>query len=67
MAEGANATVNYRRQDLAAAVCELIGGRGADLVFEHVGGEVFTKSAECLAASGRMVVTCVPRGALLTA
>ncbi len=55
-ADGADAIVNYRRTDLDDAVRDLTGGRGADLVFEHVGGDVFTKSVACLAPSGRLVV-----------
>jgi NADPH:quinone reductase-like Zn-dependent oxidoreductase len=55
-AEGADATINYRRQDLVSAVRELTDGRGADLIFEHVGGEIFTQSARCIAPSGRMVI-----------
>ncbi len=56
IADGADATVNYRRENLAEAVRDLTNGRGANLIFEHVGGDVFTQSATCLAPSGRMVV-----------
>lgn len=56
MADGADATINYCTQDLCATVRDLTDGRGADLVFEHVGGEIFTQSVRCLAPSGRMAV-----------
>ena len=36
---------------------EITGGKGVDLVFEHVGGELFQKSLESLAPDGRLV-TC---------
>lgn len=35
----------------------LTGGRGADVVFEHVGGDTFEKSLRTLAKAGRLV-TC---------
>jgi NADPH:quinone reductase-like Zn-dependent oxidoreductase len=34
----------------------LTGGRGVDVVMEHVGGEVFTESLKCL-ARGAIIVT----------
>jgi NADPH:quinone reductase-like Zn-dependent oxidoreductase len=36
---------------------EITGGRGVDLVFEHVGGELFKQAIESLAPDGRLV-TC---------
>lgn len=37
-------------------VLELTGGRGADLVFDPVGGEVFRESSRCIAFDGRLLV-----------
>lgn len=54
---GAAEAVNYRTEDLAARVRELTGGRGVDLVFEHIGGAVFSAGLACLARGGRMA-TC---------
>jgi NADPH:quinone reductase-like Zn-dependent oxidoreductase len=31
-------------------------GRGVDLVFEHIGGEIFENSLKCLSPNGRMLV-----------
>lgn len=53
---GAHETINYREEDLVAAVQKHTDGRGVDLVFEHIGGEVFTKSLACLGAGGRLAV-----------
>ena len=53
---GAAAGVNYREQDLTAAVFELTGGTGVDVVLEHVGGPVFEASLKTLRPNGRMVV-----------
>ena len=52
---GAHHTINYNREEFPQRVRELTGGRGVDLVMEHVGGEVFTKSLECLKRDGAIV------------
>lgn len=54
---GADELVNYRETDFAEEVKRLTDKRGADVVFEHIGGEVFEKSVTVLAKGGRLV-TC---------
>ncbi|MEX1140933.1 MAG: zinc-binding dehydrogenase [Thermoleophilaceae bacterium] len=58
---GMDAGVNYRKQDIAEQVRELTGGRGVDVVFEHVGGDLFEAGVDSLAKSGRLV-TCGAHG-----
>ncbi len=53
---GADEVVNYTRPDWGRRVLELTGGRGVDLVFEHVGGAVFAESFNLLAPDGRLCV-----------
>ena len=52
---GADHTINYRQEDFPEKVMELTGGKGVDVVMEHVGGEVFTKSLECLKKDGAII------------
>ncbi|MEC9071676.1 MAG: zinc-binding dehydrogenase [Myxococcota bacterium] len=54
---GADHTIHYGEEDFVARVKELTSRRGADVIFEHVGGEVFERSLRCLAWAGRLV-TC---------
>ena len=54
---GADEVINYTTTDFVAEVKRLTGRRGVDVVVEHVGGEVMTKSILATAAGGR-VVTC---------
>jgi len=54
---GADEVVNYRTADFVAAVRALTGKQGADVIFEHTGGEVFSKSIVALGRGGRLV-TC---------
>ncbi|MGB4781489.1 zinc-binding dehydrogenase [Candidatus Methylomirabilis sp.] len=49
--------INYTSQDLVAEVRRLTAKRGADVIFEHVGGAVFEKLIPVLATGGRLV-TC---------
>jgi len=52
---GADHTINYTQEDFPERVRELTGGKGVDVLMEHVGGEVFTKSLECLKRDGVIV------------
>ncbi|OGN86847.1 MAG: hypothetical protein A2X23_02365 [Chloroflexi bacterium GWC2_73_18] len=56
LADGADAAADYGRPDFVEQVRRATGGRGVDLVFEHVGGELFARSLECLRDGGRLVV-----------
>jgi NADPH:quinone reductase-like Zn-dependent oxidoreductase len=58
---GAEHAINYRDTDFLPAVMAFTEGRGADVVFEHVGGDVFSRSVKCLALGGRLV-TCGAHG-----
>jgi NADPH:quinone reductase-like Zn-dependent oxidoreductase len=53
---GATHLINYSREKFADKVMALTGGRGVDVVMEHIGGEVFTESLKCL-ARGAIIVT----------
>ncbi len=52
---GADEAVNYQTQDFAEEVLRLTGGRGVDLVFDHVGETTWPGSFKCLAKGGRLV------------
>lgn len=54
---GADVLLNYNTQDLGKEVKARTGGRGADVVFEHVGAAVWTQAMRCLGKNGRLV-TC---------
>lgn len=52
---GADATVNHRDGPLAPALRELTGGRGVDLVYDPVGGDLAEDAAGALARYGRLL------------
>ncbi|MFC0295972.1 quinone oxidoreductase family protein [Geobacillus jurassicus] len=53
---GADVTIDYTKDDWAAAVMEATGGRGVDVALEMAGGDVFHQTLDCLAPFGRLVV-----------
>ena len=53
---GADLAINYRAQDFAQAVREFTAGRGADVIYDPVGGDVFEASTKCIAFEGRILV-----------
>ncbi|MET0783767.1 MAG: NADPH:quinone oxidoreductase family protein [Leifsonia flava] len=55
-AAGAELVIVRGEQDFAALVNEATEGRGADVVFDPVGGESFERSTKCIAFEGRIVV-----------
>lgn len=59
---GADQVVNYRSQDIVEAVRSITSGLGATVVFDHVGGETWGKSVDCLARGGRLVTLGLTSG-----
>ncbi len=54
LAAGAAHVIDYRREDFAAAVKGITGGRGVDIALDGMGGRSFRRSYECLAPLGRL-------------
>jgi NADPH2:quinone reductase len=55
-AAGADVLVDYQKEDFVAKVLEATGGRGADVIYDSVGGDVFDRSLKCIAWNGRLLV-----------
>jgi NADPH2:quinone reductase len=53
---GADHALNYKRPDFVEAVKSITGGRGADVIFDPIGGDVYDLSTKCVAFEGRIVV-----------
>ena len=53
---GAEITVDYREENFIDVVKEATEGRGADVIFDPVGGDVFDGSRRCVAFEGRILV-----------
>jgi NADPH:quinone reductase-like Zn-dependent oxidoreductase len=54
-AVGADAAIDYRRQDFVQETMRLSGSRGVDLILDMVGGPYIEKNLKLLAVDGRLV------------
>ena len=52
---GAERIINYKTQDFVKETLEWTGGRGADIVFDTVGGETFLKSLSAARVYGKVI------------
>ena len=53
---GADEIINYREEDIRERILDLTDGRGADVVYDPVGGDVFKASLRSMAFEGRILV-----------
>lgn len=53
---GAHHGIDYKAEDIRERVKALTGGRGADVIYDPVGGEVFDASLRSIAPDGRILV-----------
>ena len=53
---GADVVVDRTREDFVAVVKDVTGGRGADVIYDPVGGEAFARSVKCVAFEGRILI-----------
>ncbi len=59
---GADETAPYSTPDWPEAVLKWTGGRGVDVVFEHIGPPTFEPNIRCMANNGRMLVVGASAG-----
>jgi NADPH2:quinone reductase len=52
---GADLAIDHSREDWVQAANDATGGRGVEVVFDPVGGEMFERSMDCLAVEGRLL------------
>jgi len=59
LALGADHAINYKTQDFVAAVADLTGGQGVNVVLDMVAGAYVAREIDCLAEDGRLVIIAV--------
>lgn len=52
---GADVVIDYEKEDYVDAVLRETGGHGVDVVFDTIGGDTLSRSADALAQLGRVV------------
>jgi NADPH2:quinone reductase len=61
---GCDVVVDRRAEDVVTAVKEATGGRGADVIYDPVGGDAYAQSAKLVAFEGRIVVVGFASGTI---
>ncbi|MDZ5445911.1 NADPH:quinone oxidoreductase family protein [Micromonospora sp. 4G57] len=64
---GADVVVDRRQEDFVEVVKAETGGRGADVVYDAVGGETYQRSTKCVAFEGRILVVGFAGGRIQSA
>ncbi|MGW7607562.1 NADPH:quinone oxidoreductase family protein [Streptomyces sp. NPDC054766] len=64
---GCDVVIDRRSEDVIGAVKEATGGRGADVIYDPVGGEAYTQSTKVVAFEGRIVVVGFASGSIPSA
>ncbi|MGE4617168.1 MAG: zinc-binding dehydrogenase [Gammaproteobacteria bacterium] len=54
--QGADECINYTHEELRQAIKARTGGRGADVVYDTVGGDAFDACSRAMAWDGRLLV-----------
>lgn len=63
-AHGADETINYAGESLKDRVKELTGGKGADVIYDPVGGELFDQATRSINWKGRLLVVGFASGSI---
>ena len=53
---GADETINYVEENLKERTKELTGGKGADVIYDAVGGDAFDQAIRCINWEGRLLI-----------
>ena len=53
---GVELALDYREHDFVDAVKEFTDGRGADVIYDPVGGDTYDRSTKCIAFEGRILI-----------
>jgi NADPH2:quinone reductase len=53
---GADVVIDRYTEDFVTVVKEVTGGRGADVIYDPVGGDAYDRSVKCVAFEGRILV-----------
>ena len=63
---GADVVIDRTTEDFVAVVKEVTEGRGADVVYDSVGGDAYDRSTKCIAFEGRILVVGFASGRVPT-
>jgi NADPH2:quinone reductase len=61
---GADFTINYKETDFVQPVLDFTRGKGADIIFESIGGDFIDRDIDAAAPFGRIVVFGMASGSM---
>jgi NADPH2:quinone reductase len=64
---GADVVIDRTRENVIEVVKSVTGGKGADVVYDPVGGDAFAQSIKCIAFEGRIVIVGFASGQIPSA
>lgn len=64
---GADLVIDRRTQDFVGQVKVFTGGKGADVIYDPVGGKTYQRSTKCIAFEGRIIVVGFAGGEIQSA
>ena len=64
---GADVVLDYRDEEWVERVKDLTDGRGADVIYDPVGGDIFDLSTKCIGFEGRLLVVGFASGRIPSA
>jgi NADPH2:quinone reductase len=56
LSQGAEHALDYSDESWVDQIKTITGGRGADIIYDPVGGDIFDLSTKCIASEGRLLV-----------
>jgi putative PIG3 family NAD(P)H quinone oxidoreductase len=59
---GVDAAIDYKNEDFAAAVLGATGGRGVDVILDHIGAPTLASNLKTLAVNGRLAIIATMGG-----
>jgi NADPH2:quinone reductase len=59
---GAVKAINYKTENFAEAISQIINGKGVDVILDMVGGDYVQDNIRCLASDGRLVMINMMKG-----
>jgi NADPH2:quinone reductase len=60
---GADAAINYKKQDFVLAIQRLTNNLGVDVILDMIGGDYFSRNLQCMADDARLVQIAIQNGA----
>jgi NADPH2:quinone reductase len=59
---GADAAINYKKQDFVEEINKLTGGKGVEVILDMIGGDYFPRNIRCMTDDARLVQIALQNG-----